>query len=308
MVPQHQWVSKLFGFDFVVEYRPGRLNTAADAFSRRDSEAASEEGGTAATAAVAALSRPSFTYLDDVHCATATAPDTLLLQERFCAGELVAPWCEDAGLLLHGSRIFVPDFGDLRHQAIQLAHGAGHKGIQKTLHRLCSDFYILGDRTLVQDWVRTCATCQCNKTEALQPAGLLQPLDVPSQVWADISMDFIEGLPKVGSKSVILTVVDRFSKYAHFIVLGHPYTAASVASAFFDGIVRLHGFPTSIVSDRDPVFTGHVWHDLFTMAGVKLRMSTTFHPQTDGQSEVVNKVIAMFLHCVTGDRPRAWVD
>ena len=121
-------------------------------------------------------------------------------------------------------------------------------------------------------------------------------------------MDFIEGLPKVGSKSVILTVVNRFSKYAHFIAPGHPYTALSVARAFFDGIVRLHGFPTSIVSDRDPVFTNHVWRDLFKMAGVALRMSMAFHPQTDGQSEVVNKVIAMYLRCVTGDRPRAWVD
>jgi hypothetical protein len=125
-------------------------------------------------------------------------------------------------------------------------------------------------------------------------------------VWADISIDFIEGLQKVAGKSVILTVVDRFSKYAHFIPLGHPYTAASVARAFFDGIVRLHGFPSSIVSDWDPVFTSNC--DLFGLAGVKLRMSATFHPQTDGQSEVVNKVIAMYLRCVTGDRPRSWVD
>jgi hypothetical protein len=156
--------------------------------------------------------------------------------------------------------------------------------------------------------VRRCSTCQRNKTETLQPASLLQPLEVPSQVWADISMDFIEGLPKVGGKSVILTVVDRFSKYAHFIALGHPYTAASVARAFFDDIVWLHGFPSSIVSDRDSVFTGNVWCDLFRCAGVKLRMSTAFHPQTDGQSKVVNKVIAMYLRYVTGDRPRAWVD
>jgi hypothetical protein len=150
--------------------------------------------------------------------------------------------------------------------------------------------------------------CQQNKTLAQQPGGLLQPLEVPSQVWADISMDFIEGLPKVAGKSVILTVVDRFSKYAHFIALSHPYTASSVARAFFDGIVRLHGFPLSIVSDRDLVFTGHVWRDLFRMAGVTLKMSTAFHPQTDGQSEVVNKIIAMYLRCVTGDRPRAWVE
>ncbi|KAF0912809.1 hypothetical protein E2562_019025 [Oryza meyeriana var. granulata] len=105
-----------------------------------------------------------------------------------------------------------------------------------------------------------------NKTPTTQPAGLLQPLDVPSQVWADISMDFIEGLPKVHGKSVVLTVVDRFSKYAHFIALSHPYTAASVARAFFDGIVRLHGFPSSIVSDRDPVFTSNLWRDLFKCA------------------------------------------
>ena len=80
-------------------------------------------------------------------------------------------------------------------------------------------------------------------------------------------MDFVEGLPKVAGKSVILTVVDRFSMYAHFIVLGHPYTASSVARAFFDGSVHLHGLPLSIVNDRDPVFTGHVWRDLFKMAG-----------------------------------------
>jgi hypothetical protein len=118
--------------------------------------------------------------------------------------------------------------------------------------------------------------------EALHPAGLLRPLPVPARVWADIAMDFVEALPKVHGKSVLLNVVDRFSKYAHFIPLGHLYTASSVMHAFFHDIVRLHGFPDSIVSDRDPVFTGHVWLDLFRQDGVQLRMSTAFHPQTDG--------------------------
>ena len=116
----------------------------------------------------------------------------------------------------------------------------------------------------------------------MQPAGLLQPLEVPSQVWADISLDFIEGLPRVHGRSVILTEVGWFSKHAHFIALSHPYTATSVTKAFFKAIVHLHGFPTSIVSDRDPVFTGNVWRDLFKLAGVKLRLSTAFHPQIDG--------------------------
>ena len=120
-------------------------------------------------------------------------------------------------------------------------------------------------------------------------------------------MDFIEAFPKVGGKSVVLTVVDRFSKYAHFIPLGHPYSAASVARAFFDGIVRLHGFPCSIVSDRDTVFTSAFWRELFRLAGVKLNMSSAFHPQSDGQSEVVNRIITMYLRCLAGDRPRSWL-
>jgi hypothetical protein len=92
--------------------------------------------------------------------------------------------------------------------------------------------------------------------EQLRPVGLLQLIQVPSAVWANIAIDFIEGLPKVGGKSCILTVIDRFSKYyAHFLLLGHPYTTTSVARLFFTNIIKLHGIPSSIVSDRDPAFT-----------------------------------------------------
>lgn len=120
-------------------------------------------------------------------------------------------------------------------------------------------------------------------------------------------MDFVEGFPRDGGKSVVLTVVDRFSKLAHFIALGHPYSTSSVAKAFFDDIVRLHGFPCSIVSDRDTVFTSSFWAELFRLAGVQLHMSSTFHPQTDGQSEVVNRMITTYLRCLAGDRPRTWL-
>jgi hypothetical protein len=109
----------------------------------------------------------------------------------------------------------------------------------------------------MQDFVMVCMTCKKNKIAQLHPIGLLQPLDIASAVWADIAMDFVEGLPKVSGKSVILTVVDRFSKYAHFIPLGHPYMVTSVARAIFNDIVHLHGLPASIVSDRDPMFMSH---------------------------------------------------
>jgi hypothetical protein len=100
---------------------------------------------------------------------------------------------------------------------------------------------------------------------------------------------------------VILTVMDQFSKYVHFLTLNHPYTATTAARCFFDNIVRLHGSPSSIVSDHDPVFTNNFWRELFQLARVKLNMSLTFHPQSDRQSKATNKIISVYLRCLTGD-------
>jgi len=133
------------------------------------------------------------------------------------------------------------------------------------------------------------------------------PLPIPTGVWTDIALDFVEALPHVGGKSVILTVVDRFSKYCHFIPLAHPYSAESVAQAFFRDIVRLHGVPQSMVSDRDPVFTSTFWRELMRLVGTRLHMMMAFHPRSNGQSEAANRVIVMYLRCFTGDRPRQWL-
>jgi hypothetical protein len=186
-------------------------------------------------------------------------------------------------------------------------HGDGHEGVQRTLHRLRRDFHFPDMRRIVQDFVCSCSTCQCCKTEHLHPDGLLVPLPVTSGVWTYIGMDFIEALPRVRRKSVILIVVDRFSKYCHFIALAHPYTAESVAQAFFSDIVRFHGVPQSIVSCRDPIFTSTFWSELMRLTGIKKHMSSAFHPQSDGQTEAANRVIDMYLRCFTGDRPREWL-
>jgi hypothetical protein len=100
-------------------------------------------------------------------------------------------------------------------------------------------------------------------------------------VWDDVAMDFIEGFPRINGKSVILTIVDRLSKCAHFILLGHPYSATSVARTFFDNIVRLYDIPGSIVSDQDAMFTSTFWQELFELIGIKLQKSSAFHPQSD---------------------------
>ncbi|KAA0060668.1 ty3-gypsy retroelement transposase [Cucumis melo var. makuwa] len=105
-----------------------------------------------------------------------------------------------------------------------------------------------------------------NKTLALSPAGLLNPLEIPDTIWSEISMDFIDGLPKSAGYEAIFVVVDRLSKYAHFLPTKHPYTAKSVAELFVKEIVQLHGYPRSIVSDRDRVFVSHFWTELFKLA------------------------------------------
>ncbi|KAG6508994.1 hypothetical protein ZIOFF_034377 [Zingiber officinale] len=126
--------------------------------------------------------------------------------------------------------------------------------------------------------------------------------------WPDISMDFIEGLPRVKGKSVLFVIVDRLSKYAHFIPLAHPYTAISVVGIFFTEIFRLHGMPESIVSDRDKVFLSSFWQELFRLCGTKLSFSSAYHPQTDGQTEVVNRTIEMYLRYLVRDQPQKWLE
>jgi hypothetical protein len=210
-------------------------------------------------------------------------------------------------MLQYDGRLYIAAGSPLLQEVLQAVHEDGHEGVQRTIHRLRRDFHFPNMKQLVQDMVRACAVCQRYKSEHLHPAGLLLPLPVPQGVWTDIALDFVEALPRVRGKSVILTVVDRFSKYCHFIPLAHPYSAESVAQAFFAEVVRLHGVPQSMVSDRDTVFTSSFWQELMTLTGTKLHMSSAFHPQTDGQSESANRVIIMYLRCLTGDRPRQWL-
>jgi hypothetical protein len=119
-------------------------------------------------------------------------------------------------------------------------------------------------------------------------------------------MDLITSLPKSRNKSIIIVVVDFLSKYAHFCALQHPFTTSTLAQIFMDQVFKLHGMPHSIVSDRDPTFTSNFWQELFKLQGTQLHLSTAYHPQTDGQMEVVNKCLETYLRCFSSEKKNQW--
>ena len=136
---------------------------------------------------------------------------------------------------------------------------------------------------------------------------LLQPLPIPLKTLPNISMDFVESFPKSHGYEVVLVVVNRLIQYVHFILLSHPFIAAKVAAVFMREVFKLHGMPQSIVSDRDAVFTSNFWAKLFKLQGTELAMSSAYHPQSDGQIEVVNQSLEQYLRAFVGDNPYSWV-
>lgn len=181
------------------------------------------------------------------------------------------------------SRIWVSALQTMIMASFHASVIGGHSWAQATYYRGKALFQWKGMKQSVVDFVQQCDVYQRANNMNTHPACLLQPLPIPEGAWKDISMDFIEGLPKSEGYTVILVAVDRFTKYAHFIAVEHPYTTKSIALLFFHNVVNLHGLPKTMVSDGDKILKSHFWTELFNMVGTKLLLSSVYQSHTDGR-------------------------
>ncbi|GJT97993.1 ty3-gypsy retrotransposon protein [Tanacetum coccineum] len=262
---QQQYVRKLMGFNFDIEYKPGATNIVADDLSRMHSEDDLE------VAAFMSLSRPISGLLESLKEEHRTLKEVSVLIQRQQQGEVIKGFRVQDGLLIFQDRYYVGLESKLKLPLLREFHETRSAGHYKVF-----------------------------------PGGLLQPLPIPEAVWEEVSMDFITWLPMSKGLTVIFVVVDRLTKYAHFSALPTSYNAHRVAELFMDIVVKHHGFPKAVVSDRDAIFVSQFWSSLFKLSGTQLKYSTAYHRQTDGQTEVVNRGLEQYLQAMVSGQPQQW--
>ncbi|KAI5328758.1 hypothetical protein L3X38_028155 [Prunus dulcis] len=292
---QARWQDFLAEFDYKLEYKQGKTNVVTDALSRK--------------AVLAAVTQPQSSLMQRIREGLLHDPQAKSLLELVKDGKTRRFWLDEGILYATGKRIYVPRWDNLRRELLKECHDskwAGHPGTHRTLALMSEAYYWPQMREDVDSFVRTCLVCQQDKTLQKQPGGLLEPLPVPTRPWESLSMDFIVSLPKSEGCGSILVVVDRFTKYATFIPAPAECNAEEAARLFLKHVVKYWGIPKSIISDRDTRFTGKLWTELFKLLGSQLNFSTSFHPQTDGQTERVNALLELYLRHYVSANQRDW--
>ncbi len=283
---QARWALFFGRFRFTISYRPGSKNGKPDALSRIFEAEASP------TLPVPIL--PHERVVAAVTWGVESKVRTALRSTTIPAG------CPE-GLL------FVPE--SVRTSVLQWGHSSGlacHPGATRTCMLIKQRFWWPSVARDARLFVSACPVCAAGKGSNRPPAGLLQPLSVPSRPWSHIAMDFVTGLPPSGGMTVVLTVVDRFSKAAHFIPLPKLPSARETATVVLDHVFRIHGLPVNVVSDRGPQFASKFWTEFCRQLGATASLSSGYHPQTNGQAERANQDLERVLRCVSSAEPSSW--
>ena len=189
---------------------------------------------------------------------------------------------DENSVLRFRDRVCIPDVPEIKKSILEEGHRSRlsiHPGATKMYHDLRKLFWWPGMKRDVAEFMYSCLTCQKSKIEHQKPSGMMQPLNIPEWKWDSISMDFVMGLPKtVKGNDSIWVIVDRLTKSAHFLPMKINHSMQKLAEMYIEEIVKLHGIPSSIVSDRDPRFTSRFWKSLQDALGTKLRTSSAYHP------------------------------